>query len=209
MGRILYHCMNREPEGDALMPTCEREVNGRTERFLFATPYLSKSLAFAFDYHDGKEIICNGGIDGTDHEFAIICDRDHTLSVPRTITVFAFPDTGFEDIPSARQCVSTKPVPFTEAKPVLEFDNIDGLMHHGLQIFSTSKTLDQLLDEDFFSQKKSNVSNEAWLCNLVCREGFVWENLDRNINPTPKLLDQYNLTTAAQGAKPRPGGFQP
>lgn len=92
---MLYHCLYKEPEGDQLLPTCEREVNGRTDKFLFAATHLSKALAFAFSYHDG-EIICNGGIDETDEEFALVCGGKATLDKERHIRVYGFSSKGFE-----------------------------------------------------------------------------------------------------------------
>lgn len=202
MIRTLYHCMNREPVGDALMPTCEREANGRTERFLFATPYMSKALAFAFDYHEGKEIICNGGIDGTDDEFAIICDRNRTLNAPRVIRLYAFDDPGFEDIPKARQCVYDHPVPLIETRLVLESDNVEDLMLRGLQIFSTPQTLDALCEQNFLEKMHDCPDNESWLVDLVAKEGFVWENLNRDVSPTAKILERLDRQCVFQASRP-------
>jgi hypothetical protein len=199
-GQTLYHCVNREPEGDALQPTCLRNVNGRTEKYLFATPYLSKALAFAFDYHNG-EIICNGSVDGTPDEFAIVCNRSETLNAPRHIRVFSFSGKNFEQAYDAEshQCVSTHPVPFKDTKTVLETQNIDDLMRGGLQIFSTEKQCDELLAEDFFGRAgQPAATNIEWLRNLVKDEGFVWENKERGVNPNQALTDFFDAKPKTQ-----------
>jgi hypothetical protein len=208
----LYHCVNREPVGDALEPTCEREVNGRTDKFLFATSYISKAMAFSFDYHDDGEIICNGSIDGTRDEFAIICDRANTLSRPRHIQLFAFSGEGFESLSEgARQSVSTKRMPFAEAECLFISNDVEDTMRYGLQIFATDKTLDQLLDEGFLENWRGDgkFTQIDWLHHLVRNEGFHWENQERNLNPNQKLLDSFSNLTRQQGTVPSLTGPAP
>lgn len=203
--RTLYHCLYREPEGKTLNPTCVREVNGQEESFLFAASYFTKALAFAFSYHSDKgEIICNGGIDGSPDEFAIICNRDETLNAPRHIRVFSFSSRDFEQAwgPESRQYVSTQPLAFAETQCVFEAGNIEDLMRQGLQIFSTDKTLEKLMAQNFHETAGLPAqSNNEWLRNLVRDEGFIWENRDRGINPTPqlmKLFEKPSVKLAAQ-----------
>lgn len=202
----LYHCMNREPQGDALQPTCEREVNGRVDKFLFASPYISKTMAFSFDYHDKGEIIMNGGIEGTRDEFAIICDRDNTLSRPRHIQLFAFSGEGFEPLSEgARQSVSTKPVPFKEADCLFVSQDVEDTMRYGLQIFSTDKTLDQLFEDGFIDKfHEGDASLADRLYHLVRSEGFHWENQDRGINPNPELLARFEALARLQASASAP-----
>jgi hypothetical protein len=117
---MLYHCLYRTPEGEALLPTCEREVNGLTAKFLFAATHLSKALAFSFSYHGpNPEIIMNGGIGDSPDEFAIVCGGQEVLNRPRHIRVYGFPDEGFEHIEGARQAVSEQPVYFKDTKLIL------------------------------------------------------------------------------------------
>jgi hypothetical protein len=150
---VLYHCVNHPMTGDSLQPRCLREVNGRKDTFLFAATRLSKALAFAFDYHselpESPGIICNGAIDGTPDEFAIICNRNKTLNELSHIKVYAFPADGFEYVDpgtESRQSVSTQAMPLSKAKMLLETSNVEDLMRHGLQIFSTDKTLINWVD---------------------------------------------------------------
>lgn len=193
--------MNREAVGDNLMVTCEREVNGRNAKFLYATPYLTKALAFSFDYY-GTEIICNGNIGDTPDEMAIICDRDHTMNIPRPIKVYAFSSEGFENIgQGSRQYVSEKPVAFKDTKVVFETNDVNEIMKRGLQVFSTTKTIDELWAEKFLDNFHDEPTQERMLFNLVAKKGFIWENRNRNLNPTPELVSAFK-TFEASGHKP-------
>lgn len=193
--RTLYHCLYKESEGDALNPTCLRDVNGRKENFLFAASYFTKALAFAFSYHSEKgEIICNAGVDGSPDEFAIICNRLETLNTPRHIRVCSFSSSHFEKAwaSSSRQYVLNQPVSFKEAQLVFETQNIDDLMRRGLQIFSTNKTREELIAENFLENRGSSASsNNEWLRKLGHDEGFIWENHERNINPNSLLTKLF------------------
>lgn len=203
--RTLYHCMYKEPEGDVLGATCEREVNGRTEKFLFATPYLSKALAFSFSYHSNDgEIIANGSLDGVPEEFAVICDRDKTLNKERSIRVLSFSSEGFEqawDV-NSRQYVSAKPVPFDQTKTVFTATTLPEIMREGLQIFSTDKTLDELLEDDIFAKGKAK-SNVEWLHFLKTREGFIWENDAQGVGKSAHLQEAFDKLSAASGRRPQ------
>jgi hypothetical protein len=55
---------------------------------VFAATVFSKSLAFGFR-HEG---FFNAMIEGTDQEMILLCNRDVTMSRPRDITVYSFPD---------------------------------------------------------------------------------------------------------------------
>jgi hypothetical protein len=201
---VLYHCMNREAVGDNLMATCEREVNGRTDKFLFATPYMTKALAFSFDYY-GTEIICNGNVGDTPHEFAIICDRDETLAKPRPIRVYSFSPDGFENVgEGSRQYVSSRPVYFKDTKIVFETNDVNEIMKRGLQVFSTPKTIDQLLAENFHEQFSRAATLEESLYDLT-RQGYVWENRARNLNPTPELAQAFGSLQQSKPSGPKPG----
>ncbi len=207
-GPVLYHCVNRPVTDDSLRPTCLREVNGRKDTFLFAATHLSKALAFAFDYHnESPGIICNGAIDGTPDEFAIICNRDKTLNELPYIKVYAFPADGFEYADpgtESRQSVSTQAMPLAKAKVVLETSNVEDLMRHGLQIFSTDKTFDQLGGQKFFDSGNA-VTNEDWLGQLLKTGNFHWENHERGLNPTPELLRALIPAVASKPASLNPG----
>jgi hypothetical protein len=199
---ILYHCINRLPEGDFIRPDRVREVNGRREKFLFATPYISKALAFAFSYRD-EEIICNGGLEDSADEYAIVCDSARTLERMRYARVYAFSAQGFEKAEQceafigtgdSRQFVSTAAVPFSQASLVLEIHNIDDLMRHGLQIFSSPKTEKQLSGEGFMDLDIFSGSDKEWLRQKWRQTPLAWENLLRNINPNPSLRQFFGLT---------------
>ena len=202
----LYHCLYKEPEGDALKVTCDREVNGRTDRFLFAATHLTKALAFSFSYHT-DEIICNGGINDTTEEYAVICNRSKTLSAPRHVRVLAFSGEGFELVGRAeqdtRQMVSTKDMPFKNTSLVFQTDNVQDIMKQGLQIFSTEKTVDELFAEDFFGEKRENMSQKEWLHSLTKRSDFTWENNVQEINPSTVLLESFKKYNQ-RGNTPKP-----
>ena len=200
----LYHCLYRQPEGNALKATCEREVNGHTGTFLFAATHLTKALAFSFSYHD-SEIMCNGGIGKTTDEFAIICNRSQTLNAPRHIRVFAFSAEGFEHVGrpehDSRQMVSPKDMPFDKTRLVFETQDVQDIMKQGLQIFSTDKTVDELFAENFFDTDRPHMTQEQWLHSLVQRPDFTWENKAQGINPNKLLLSEFSRLDAVT-AKP-------
>jgi len=190
--RTLYHCLYKTPEGHSIQPTCLRDENGRQDRFLYATPYLSKALAFSFSYHNGKDICMNGPIEGTPQEFAIVCRREETLTAPRPAHVYGFSSDGFEAIPGARQYISTAPVPFNRATLLFETNDINDVMSNGVQIFSVNET-----PAEFFKPRGLNdhygsgLSNEEMLFRLV-RDGHAkWENRERGIGVCQELLDAF------------------
>jgi|GEM_PF-1584382 len=193
--RTLYHCIYGTIQGDGLEPTCLGEVNGREDRFLFAASHLTKALAFAFSYHEGTEIICNGAITGTEDEFAIIMNSETTINKAFDAKIFAFPDTGFEEAwpgTEARQYVSTQTVPFSKTRIALEIKSADDLMRHGLQIFSTPDTLSEHEIKNFLKEDYEGASNEEWLFHLLKNKGFVWENQRRGINPNTALQNLFD-----------------
>lgn len=183
---VLYHCINRPLLGDALQPTCVREINGVTDTFLFAATHLTKALAFAFDYHATEPgIIRNGGIKGTPDEYAIVCNRGKTLGQLPSIKVYAFAADGFQHVDpgwDSRQCVSTQAVPLSKARLVLETSSVDDLMRHGLQIFSTDKTFDELGRQQFLD-RDSTLPTTEWLAGLLKSGAFRWENHQRGLSP--------------------------
>lgn len=191
--RTLYHCLYQKPEGPALKATCEREVNGRSNKFLFAASHLTKSLAFSFSYHaspEEGEIICNGSIDETPDEFAVICRRSITLNAPRHIRIFAFSSEGFESAwKGGRQYVSPVDMPFEKTKLVFETSNVQDIMRKGLQIFSTEKTVEDLWNLGFMDHKF--LGNKPWLHDAIRNKGFVWENEAQNINPNQYLAGKF------------------
>jgi hypothetical protein len=188
-GLTLYHCLYKDPKGDALTPGATVfDVNGRPGRYLFAATHLSKALAFAFSYHHG-EAAANGGLDESPDEYVLICGRSETLAKPRHIRVFAFDGAGFEMAhgPDSRQYVSENPVPFRDTALVLETTDVADLMRNGLQIFGTEKSAQQL-EADGFLDRFDAPSHRAYLQKIVREEGFVWENRLRGIRPDPVLL---------------------
>lgn len=196
-GRILYHCVNQPVQGNALLPTCERTVNGQEGNYLFAATHLSKALAFAFDYKsECPDIVRNGGIAGTDDEFVIICKGEKTLREMPLVEVYAFDSETFEQAwpgQESRQFVSQHPLPLAKTKLVLKTNNVEDLMRHGLQIFSTEKTFSELGGAEFLDLD-SAVPDEDWLMQLLDRGDFRWENKERQINPTPQLLELHGVS---------------
>ena len=210
--QTLYHCLYREPEGEALKATCEREVNGHTGTFLFAATHLTKALAFAFSYHD-DEIMCNGGLSGSTDEFVVVCNRSKTLNAPRHTRVLAFSAEGFEHVGriehDSRQMVSPKDMPFENTTLVFEAKGIEELMKQGLQIFSTDKTTDELFAENFFDSDRPTMTQSQWLHSLTQRPDFTWENKARGINPNAQLLNKFAELDAAgraNVARAKPAG---
>lgn len=199
---MLYHCLYKEPEGEALLPTCEREVNGRTDTFLYAATHMSKALAFSFSYHEG-EVCLNSGIPDTDEEFVIVCGGQPTLDKPRHVRVYGFADDGFEEIQGYRQAVSRNAVNFSDTQLVLETTDIKDLMENGLQIFLMQETADEWEKEEMFEtyvQKQGGI-----LYNLV-REGRAhWINMEQSVNPNQKLLCNFRREDRRRAAAVRAG----
>ncbi len=179
MQKKLYHCLYKNPEGDALVPTCRREVNGREDVFLFATSHLSKASAFAFSYHDA-EVIVNGPIQGTEEEFIVICGGEKTLHKDRHIKIYEFSSAGFEEIKGTRQWVSTEPVPFDKTKTALETTDYKDLMAQGLQIFLMEEGAEELVAENF-EKRYEHQSNESMLSDLLIKNRARWINREENI----------------------------
>ncbi|MBU0800176.1 MAG: hypothetical protein KKA05_04150, partial [Alphaproteobacteria bacterium] len=202
--RTLYHCLYKQPEGDALLPLSERHENGRTDKFLYATHSLSKALAYTFAYHGQGEIACNGSLQGTPDEFAVICDRDKTMNAARHIRVFSFSSNGFEpagDASTTRQWVSTKKMPFADTTLCFETRDLNEVMRNGLQIFSYAGSIDDLYGPNGllngYSQKAS--SNVDFLVRMVKDGVLRWENMaptpdGRSRHPTPQV--QAAMTAA-------------
>ncbi len=143
----LYHCFYREPQGDAILASCFRDVNGTEAAYLFAATHLTKSLAFAFSYHD-NEVLMNSGIDQTDNELVILCGGQATLDKARHVRVFSFSDAGFEILDRARQAVSPHPMPFSMTEKIMDTQDINDLMEKGLQIFVLPEPVDHYMTGD-------------------------------------------------------------
>lgn len=192
----LYHCFYKEPQGEAILASCFRNVNGKEANYVFAATHLTKALAFAFSYHD-QEIVMNGNIDNSPDEFALLCGGQKTIDKKRHIKVMAFPDDGFEEIPGARQAVSENPVPFSRARVVMETSTIDDLMKQGLQIFVLPHDIDHYLDPDgkfssgeqYFLTAKN--SAEA-LKNIMSDLGARWINWEKGIEPHSEILSEIS-----------------
>jgi 8-oxo-dGTP pyrophosphatase MutT (NUDIX family) len=202
--RTLYHCLYKAPEGEALEPTCRRNENGREDCYLFATPYLSKALAFSFSYHNGKDICMNGPLEGTPEEFAIICNRSETMAAPRPARVYAFSSEGFEPIPGARQYVSTNSVSFNRTILSFETNHVHDVMMNGVQVFSVEETPEQFFRSGGLNDRySSGVSNEEMLYRLM-RDGHAqWENWKQNVGASPKLLDRFRQMERCYVDEPR------
>lgn len=181
---VLYHCLLGTPKGDELQTSCNREVNGKQADYLFASPYLSKALAFGFDYHN-EEILMNGSLAEHNVEYAIICDRDQTMSSARQITVYCFSDEGFSALAGARQSVSESAVPFSKTKVVLTGQSAEDLLKAGLQVLSFSEKMEDILDE--MLNEKTGVFNQLdfmkQIGGLVKSGRLHWENKERNLCP--------------------------
>ncbi|HEY8189872.1 MAG TPA: hypothetical protein VIF12_04255, partial [Micavibrio sp.] len=174
-------------------PLSLRTEGGREEKFLYATPYLAKALAFAFSYHD-LEILCNGGIDGSAGEFAVVTGGEKTLQAPRHIRVFAFSDDGFEQTCDERQFVSTRPVPFSKTKLVLETTDISEFMRHGLQIFLLEQPGCDLVQNDFMDRFYG--AHSEMLLRLMKKDNARWINQERGINPSVLLANDFRRLSA-------------
>lgn len=210
----LFHAMRSMPDGHALKPGLERDVNGKKGKFLFATPYLAKTLMFAFDWHAGEAIL-GGAVEGSPDQYIIICEKEKTLAKKIYLRVYSFNGEGFEKtlygsayIPRAcegkirdtREFFTEKEVPLSRMTVAYEITDIETLMRKGLQIFSTSETKKELIEEGFVGEKYHALSAHAWLAELQASEGFIWENAHRGINPN-KILEQ-DFTQVHQSGKP-------
>jgi len=134
--------------------------------------------------------MCNGGIDGTDEEFALVCGGQATLDKDRHIRIYSFSSEGFEQIPGARQSVSTVPVEFKDTEIVLETTNIKDLMRNGLQIFLIDETVDEL-DAQLFLDRYNSMKG-GLLYNLVKEGRIRWINEEMNVNPSAQLKSEFS-----------------
>lgn len=190
----LYHCFNKEPQGDSILASCFRKVNGKEANYLFAATHLTKALAFAFSYHD-KEVILNAGIKGSDNEMILLAGGQGVLDKERHIRVFGFPDEGFTVLPGWRQAVSENPLPFSKARLVLETEDYRDLMKAGLQIF--------LLPEegDFYFDSEGGFKGDSFLRESKTKEEYIhkvaqayggrWINEEQKINVCPVLQSAF------------------
>lgn len=192
----LYHCFYKEPQGDSILASCFRSVNGKEERnYLFAATHMTKALAFAFSYHD-REVISNSGIDGSDNEFVLLVGGQDTLEKKRHIRVFAFPDDGFTILPEARQAVSEKEVPFSKARLILETEDYRDLMRAGLQIFLLPDGMDAYIDSEGHFKGNSfwekSRTDEAAVWRIMQAYRGRWINQEENINMCPVIQRAFS-----------------
>lgn len=195
--RELYHCMYRQPEGEAILATCFRAVNGIEKNYVFAATHLTKALAFAFSYHDG-EVLFNSGIEDAPSEIVMLCGGQATLDKPRSITVFGFPDEGFTEIPGARQAVSESPVPFSQARIVMKTTDINDLMARGLQIFVLPHDVSYYADpqnaDNIWSTYMTPAPNFGQgVAGIMAGTGARWINRERGTGVCPLLREQMGL----------------
>ena len=216
--RTLYHALYKDPQGDALLPLSERAVNGRTDKFLYATHSFSKAMAYAFSYHNRQDIGGNGQIDGTPDEFAIVCTRDKTMNEPRNLRIYSFSSKNFEPVdgcPSiARQWVSTQPQPFREATLSYQTDDVHELMRRGLQIISVAMGPDEFYASGLADKYWNTPGPAENMLAAMIRDGVgKWENKERthpngksSLRPNVKIqaaLDALNASTP-RGPRPAP-----
>jgi 8-oxo-dGTP pyrophosphatase MutT (NUDIX family) len=201
--RTLYHAMYKPAVGDAIQPLSLRTEFGRENHYVYATPFLSKALVYAFNYHNGKEIIMNTAIDGTPEEIAIIINRDETMAAPRPVKVYAFSDNGFDPIPGARQSVSTRAVALDKTRVVFETNDVRDVMLNGVQIFSLQESMEQLQAEGFFDKYLVGKSTEEALYQLLKEGRIHWENLGEGAGgPNPVLVDTFKKLDARDRESP-------
>lgn len=201
----LYHCFYREPEGEAILASCFRTVNGQSDHYLFAATHLTKSLAFAFSYHD-NEVLMNAGIDGTENELVVLCGGQKTLDKARHIRVFEFADEGFEELPYARQAVSVKDMPFSMTTKIMDTQDIDDLMRSGLQIFLLPEDVshymigedNNVVSRDYF--RPAETHGEA-MAGIMKDLGARWVNHERGVGSCPTLWAQMQ-TDKGEAARP-------
>lgn len=193
--KTMYHCLYNEPAGSALRATCERDLGELKGTFLFAATHLTKSLAFAFSYHDG-EVFSNGGIKGTDNEWVMLMASKKPLEKERSITVLSFDGEGFIELEGQRQAVSREDLPFSKTSLHLQTTDYRDLMREGLQIliFDDVNHPDAIGDnymDDF-------TTSGEFFAHLMKAGALRWVNRDENINPCQQL--HRNISQAGQTA---------
>ena len=186
MKNRLYHCMYKTPDGDALKATYEGTFGGLTGKFLFAATHLTKSLVFAFSYHEG-EVCMNTAIYGSDNELVVLSASKNPLEKVRHITVVSFDDDGFIPLPEgSRQCVLPTDLPFDKTQLVLETTSYQDLMRHGLQIFIYDDVANPIPAVNEYFRSIHPRTETAF--NILMKAGLLkWVNLDEGINICPKL----------------------
>jgi len=216
-GRIFYHCIPVTPRGEGIFPSANygaaipEEVCGKLgivpgaqTPLVFAATHLTKALAFGLIGGDGEKMF-NAAVQGSDNELVVICEREKTMARDREITVYAFPEKGFEVLPHMeRQAVSPHMVRFDETQVVLKAQNAEDLMRAGLQIFSFRESFVDLGHDRDAEQLCKAEDLPRNLADLVKSGKLVWENHSRNVNPDPILAAQMGvqLVPAASPAKP-------
>ncbi|MBI1216265.1 MAG: hypothetical protein GC185_10680 [Alphaproteobacteria bacterium] len=215
----LFHGMRTPLEGDALLPVNERDINGKKAKYLFATPYVAKSLMFAFDWRK-EEAIVGGPVRGSADQFIIVCERERTMKKDIDLYLYSFNGGGhgFEKTTSGqaylkgksdknydtREFATEKAVPASALGEPRRIRSLDEVMQGGLQIFSTARSRQELLAEGFLDQKYMDMPPAQWLFKLL-GDGFVWENDARGVNPNPLLKKSFEKLSA-RVQHPRPEG---
>lgn len=187
---FLYHGMRNTTQGNQLELGHEREINGVVGRYLFATPYLSKVMMFAFDWHAGEAIL-GGAVEGTDDQYIVICERSKTLQKPISLFIYELPSDNFKKCLSGspyvgkpadtREYYSHMSVPLSQTRIAFHISSIDELMRHGLQIFSTEKSMQELKQQGFMNLT-SRTTSEMSIIQYYHDFQMTWENRERKVN---------------------------
>ena len=217
---FVYHCIPVTPHGDCIYPSdrygmdispdVRRQLNmPATEKtsLVFASPYITKALAFGLQGSLGEKIM-NCGIEGSDNELVIACDRDAMLSRARDITVYKIAAKNFVDLPYAdRQCVSTQAVPFKDTQVALRARNAQDLMRAGLQIISFTDAAKENVDYPSIQEaitRRGDKDIYSFVAACLRDGSMVWENQAAHINPDPHLAQKLGLVPALSSSARRP-----
>jgi hypothetical protein len=221
-GRRLYHCIPVTPEGAQIEPSLNYGTDippqvmdklgireGERVPLVFASEFLGKALAFGFRGVDNEKLM-NGSVEGGDVEYVLVCNRDVTMSKPRSATVFSFTDEGFADLePAARQSVSRNPVPFGRTQETVKVSNAEDLMRAGLQVFSFKEGIRELHGYHFVykTMEERGLTFYQFLGEMIKEGRVIWENQARGVNPHPvfkELLADYLPKESAVTSAVRP-----
>ena len=171
-GIILY-----AEDNDSIRSACERMIRAILPDFV---PQI---------FEDGTSLEERLKEDVSDVRLVITDDTMPGISGSDIIRGYAKKE-GFEQIPGARQSVSTEPVEFRDTEIVLETTNLNDLMKNGLQIFLIDETADELTAQLFFD--RYNGIKGGLLYNLLKEGRFRWINEERNVNPSMQLKSEFS-----------------
>lgn len=204
--------MPNEPFGDCILPSDNYGAhisdaikeklnipqNGKTP-LIFASSHITKAMAFGLQGSLQEKILCTS-IEGSPNELVLACDRAKMLSRVRNVTIYETSSQGFVDLDYAqRQCVSPKPIPFSNAKVAFKAKSAADLMKGGLQIIAFDEPLERLdnkllntlikgKDDDFYKM----------LGTLLRNKKLVWQNLESGIGLDKVLADKLNVSRHVQ-----------